>query len=35
MASQTATAMSSSKVYSETVKKLRSMESFLNLCKPV
>jgi hypothetical protein len=35
MASQTATAMSSSKVYSETLKKLKSMESFLNLCKPV
>lgn len=35
LASQTATAMTSSKVYSETVKKLKSMESFLNLIKPV
>ncbi len=31
LASQTATAMSSSRVYSETVKKLKSMESFINL----
>lgn len=35
LANQTATAMTSSKVYSETVKKLRSMESFINLIKPV
>lgn len=34
LASQTATAMTSSRVYSETVKKLRSMESFINLIKP-
>lgn len=34
MANQTATAMSSSRVYSETVKKLKSMESFVNLIKP-
>lgn len=35
LANQTATAMTSSKVYSETVKKLKSMESFINLIKPV
>lgn len=34
LASQTATAMTSSRVYSETVKKLKSMESFINLIKP-
>jgi hypothetical protein len=34
LANQTATAMTSSRVYSETVKKLKSMESFLNLIKP-
>lgn len=34
LASQTATAMSSSQVYSETVKKLKSMESFINLMQP-
>ena len=34
LASQTATAMSSSRVYSDTVKKLKSMESFINLIKP-
>jgi len=34
LANQTATAMMSSRVYSETVKKLKSMESFLNLIKP-
>jgi hypothetical protein len=34
LASQTATAMTSSKVYSETLKKLKSMESFINLIKP-
>jgi TATA-box binding protein (TBP) (component of TFIID and TFIIIB) len=34
LASQTATAMTSSRVYTETVKKLKSMESFLNLIKP-
>ncbi|MGH9944758.1 MAG: GAF domain-containing protein [Pyrinomonadaceae bacterium] len=34
LASQTATAMTSSRVYSDTVKKLKSMESFLNLIKP-
>jgi hypothetical protein len=34
LASQTATAMTSSRVYSETVKKLRSLESFVNLIKP-
>lgn len=34
LASQTATAMFSSKTYSETVKKLKSMESFINLMKP-
>lgn len=31
LANQTATALSSSRVYSETVKKLKSMESFVNL----
>ncbi len=35
LANQTATAMTSSRVYSETVKKLKSMESFVNLIKPV
>lgn len=34
LANQTATAMTSSRVYSETVKKLKSMESFLALIKP-
>lgn len=34
LASQTATAMASSRVYSDTVKKLKSMESFLSLIKP-
>jgi hypothetical protein len=34
LANQTATAMTSSRVYSETVKKLKSMESFLSLIKP-
>lgn len=34
LASQTATAMTSSRVYSETVKKLKSMESFINLMQP-
>lgn len=34
LANQTATAMTSSRVYSETVKKLKSMESFINLIKP-
>jgi hypothetical protein len=34
LAVQTATAMTSSRVYTETLKKLRSMESFLNLIKP-
>lgn len=34
LASRTATAMSSSRVYSDTVKKLKSMESFINLIKP-
>jgi hypothetical protein len=34
LASQTATAMTSSRVYSETVKRLKSMESFVNLIKP-
>jgi hypothetical protein len=34
LASQTATAMTSSRVYSETLKKLKSMESFINLIKP-
>jgi GAF domain-containing protein len=34
LASQTATAMTSSRVYSDTVKKLKSMESFINLIKP-
>lgn len=34
LASQTATAITSSRVYSETVKKLKSMESFINLIKP-
>lgn len=34
LASQTATAMTSSRVYSETMKKLKSMESFLSLIKP-
>lgn len=34
LASQTATAMTSSRVYSETVKKLKSMESFIELIKP-
>jgi hypothetical protein len=34
LASQTATAMTSSRVYSETVRKLKSMESFVNLIKP-
>jgi hypothetical protein len=33
LANQTATAMTSSRVYSETVKKLKSMESFLSLIK--
>lgn len=35
LASQMATALASSRVYSETVKKLKSMESFVNLIKPV
>ncbi|HYJ46624.1 MAG TPA: GAF domain-containing protein, partial [Pyrinomonadaceae bacterium] len=34
LANQTATAMTSSRVYSETLKKLKSMESFVNLIKP-
>ena len=34
LASQTATALSSSRVYSETVKKVKSMESFIKLIKP-
>jgi hypothetical protein len=34
LASQTATALTSSKVYSETIKKVKSMESFINLIKP-
>ncbi len=34
LANQTALAMTSSRVYSETVKKLKSMESFLSLIKP-
>lgn len=34
LASQTATAMTSSRVYSDTLKKLKSMESFINLIKP-
>jgi hypothetical protein len=34
LASQTATAMFSSRTYSETERKLRSMESFINLMKP-
>lgn len=34
LASQTATALTSSQVYSETVKKVKSMESFINLIKP-
>jgi GAF domain-containing protein len=34
LANQTATAMMSSRVYSETVKKLKYMESFLSLIKP-
>jgi hypothetical protein len=34
LANQTAMAMTSSRVYSETVKKLKSMESFLSLIKP-
>jgi hypothetical protein len=34
LANQTATAMTSSRVYSETVKKLKSMESFLGLIRP-
>jgi hypothetical protein len=34
LASQTATAMTSSRVYTETLKKLKSMESFINLIKP-
>ncbi len=34
LASQTATAMTSSRAYSDTVKKLRSLESFVNLIKP-
>jgi hypothetical protein len=34
LANQTATAMTSSRVYSETVKKLKTMESFLSLIKP-
>lgn len=34
LASQTATALSSSRVYSETIKKLKSMESFISLIKP-
>jgi hypothetical protein len=34
LANQTATAMTSSRVYSETLKKLKSMESFLSLIKP-
>lgn len=35
LASQMATAMASSRVYTETLKKLKSMESFVNLIKPV
>jgi hypothetical protein len=35
LASQTATALTSSQVYSETVKKVKSMESFIKLIKPV
>lgn len=35
LANQTATAMTSSRVYTETLKKLKSMESFINLIKPV
>jgi hypothetical protein len=34
LASQTATALTSSQVYSETIKKVKSMESFINLIKP-
>lgn len=34
LASQTATALTSSQVYSETVKKVKSMESFIKLIKP-
>jgi hypothetical protein len=34
LANQTATAITSSRVYSETVKRLKSMESFLSLIKP-
>jgi hypothetical protein len=34
LASQTATAMASSRVYSDTMKKLKSMESFISLIKP-
>jgi hypothetical protein len=34
LANQTATAMTSSKVYSETLKKLKSMESFISLVRP-
>jgi len=35
LASQTATALTSSQVYSETIKKVKSMESFIKLIKPV
>jgi hypothetical protein len=34
LASQTATALTSSQVYSETIKKVKSMESFIQLIKP-
>lgn len=34
LASQTATALTSSQVYSETIKKVKSMESFIKLIKP-
>jgi hypothetical protein len=34
LASQTATAISSSRVYTDTIKKLKSMESFISLIKP-
>ncbi len=34
LASQMATALTSSKVYSETIKQVKSMESFINLIKP-
>jgi GAF domain-containing protein len=34
LATQTATALTSSQVYSETVKKMKSMESFIKLITP-